>query len=220
MAQISLVAALGQVPDPRRRQGTRHPLPAILALTSVAMMCGCRSLYAIAQWGRDHGQAMAGKLGFSRGCTPVVSTLHEVFKRLDAEAFEGALRQWASSWCEALDAGGEAMCLDGKTLRGTQGHRLPAVHLLAAYARRLEIVVGQESADGKQDGGELTAASKLLESLVLKGWIITGDALFAQRNLCQVIVAGQGDYLLTVKDNQPRLKREIEDVFRSPCSPL
>ncbi len=46
----SLLRALAEVPDPRSRHGRRHPLPAVLALATVAMLCGARSLYAIAQW--------------------------------------------------------------------------------------------------------------------------------------------------------------------------
>src|SRR5258708_39992127 len=53
----SLLRALAEVPDPRSRHGRRHPFPAVLALATVAMLCGARSLYAIAQWGREHPEA-------------------------------------------------------------------------------------------------------------------------------------------------------------------
>lgn len=67
---LSLVDALASVPDPRRARGTRHPLPAVLALLSVGVMCGCRSVYAVLQWGRDQGQAMAARLGLARHGIP------------------------------------------------------------------------------------------------------------------------------------------------------
>lgn len=56
------------------------------------MLCNCHSLYAIAQWGREHLE-LAQSLGFTREQTPCVATLHLVFSRLDKEAFEGALRE-------------------------------------------------------------------------------------------------------------------------------
>ena len=94
----SLLDALGGIEHPRKPRGVRHPLPAVLALSVCAMLSGARSLYAIAQWGREHPQ-LAHSLGFSREQTPCVATLHHVFRRLDADAFESALGRWArSAW--------------------------------------------------------------------------------------------------------------------------
>ena len=80
--------------------------------------------------------------------------------------------------------------------------------------------MGQASAGAKEQGGEIVAAGPLLEGLVLEGKAVTGDALFAQRDLCRQITEGGGHYLLALKDNQPSIKREVQDVFRSPCVPL
>ena len=86
----SLLEALSRIEDPRKPKGVRHPLPAVLALSVCAMLSGARSLYAIAQWGREHPQ-LAQSLGFSREQTPCVATLHHVFRRLDVDAFESGL---------------------------------------------------------------------------------------------------------------------------------
>ena len=67
---MTLREALDLVPDFRSSQGRRHSLGAILALATCAMLCGARSLYAIAQWGRDQGGATAQLLGFSQEKTP------------------------------------------------------------------------------------------------------------------------------------------------------
>jgi hypothetical protein len=45
----SLLAALAVVPDHRRPAGRRHALPAALAFLSCGMLCGGRSLLAIAE---------------------------------------------------------------------------------------------------------------------------------------------------------------------------
>ena len=95
----SLIEVLGRVRDPRSAHGKRHPLGAILGLAVCAMRCGACSLYAISQWGRDQGQEVSEALGFTRERTPCVSTLHQVFSRLDREAFEGVLGQWLQE-CE------------------------------------------------------------------------------------------------------------------------
>ena len=137
---LSLREVLAQVPDPRWPRGRRHPLAAILALSVCAMLGGCRSLYAIAQWGRTHPE-LARSLGFTRERTPCVATLHHIFRRLDVVAFEDALSQWALA---ALPAEGDVLAVDGKALRGLHGDELPGVRLVAAYAVDAGLVVGQK----------------------------------------------------------------------------
>src|SRR5436305_13348226 len=115
---LSLLEELARVPDPRSRRGTRHPLPAILGLTVLAMLTGCKSYAAIAQFGRDKGFALAQALGFRRGKTPTKSTYSVLFRRLDVVAFEAALTRWVTSRLSAEELAVHA--LDGKTLRGSR----------------------------------------------------------------------------------------------------
>src|SRR3954447_1389613 len=97
MAALSLIEVLAEVPDPRSRHGRIHPLPAVLALTVLAVLRGCTGPAAIAQFGRDHGAPLAHALGFRRGKTPAASCLSELFRRLDPVAFEAALARWVRS---------------------------------------------------------------------------------------------------------------------------
>ena len=136
----SLLEAFGRVPDPRGRRGRRHPLPAMLALATYAMLCNCHSLYAIAQWGREHPE-LAQTLGFTRKESPCVATLHHLFRRLDVVAFERVLSQWTQT---ALEGREEAIALDGKALRGLHGEELPGVQLVAAYAQGAGLMLGQK----------------------------------------------------------------------------
>jgi DDE_Tnp_1-associated len=140
----SLLRALAEVSDPRSRHGRRHPLPAVLALATVAMLCGARSLYAIAQWGREQPEAVVRTLGFARGRTPGVATLHRVFKALDVEQFETVLGQWAQA---ALGGRGEAIAIDGQALRGIHGEQLPGVRLVAAYDVQTGLVLAQKGGE-------------------------------------------------------------------------
>jgi DDE_Tnp_1-associated len=142
----SLLRALADVPDPRSHHGRRHPLPAILTLATVAMLCGARSLYAIAQWGREQPEAVVQALGFARGRTPGVATLHRVFKALDVEQFEALLGQWAQA---AAGDRGEAIAIDGKALRGIHGEELPGVRLVAAYDVKTGLVLAQKGGEAQ-----------------------------------------------------------------------
>ena len=205
---MTLREALDLVPDFRSNQGRRHSLGAILALATCAMLCGARSLYAIAQWGRDQGGATAQLLGFSQEKTPCVATLHRVFKGLDVAAFEAEVGNWlANSGVEPDDP----LSLDGKTLRGVHGQEIPGVHLVSAYASRAGAVLAQVAAPGK--GEELAAAKEVLGQVPLKGRVVVADALMTQRKVCEQIVAGGGEYLLPVKGNQPTLCRDLEAAF-------
>lgn len=135
----SLLAAFATVPDPRSAQGRRHSVAAILALSTAAMLSGARSLYAVAQWGRLQDPDVVHALGFVRARTPSVSTLHRLFTRLNVEAFEMAMQQWAQA-----HLGDEtAIAIDGKALRGIHGEELPGVRVVAAYADGVGLVLAQ-----------------------------------------------------------------------------
>lgn len=191
----SLIEAMARVPDPRSRQGRRYALAEVLGFAVCAVACGARSLYAIAQWGREHCALVCEALGIARGETPSVATLHRVFRRMDVRAFEAVLGGWLRA--RGLKAG-EGLALDGKTLRGIHGEELPGVHLVAAFTHQSGIVLAQEAAPGQ--GQELAAVEAVLACLDLQGHVVTGDALLAQRELCEQIVkkgallaAGQGE---------------------------
>lgn len=141
----SLLEALAAVPDPRSPRGRRHPLPAVLALATAAMLAGARSLYAIAQWGRLQPPEVVAALSFTRARTPAVSTLHAVLRALDAAAFEAALAGWA----RAHLGEGEAIAVDGKGLRGIHGEELPGVRLVAGYADGAGLVLAQSGGRGR-----------------------------------------------------------------------
>jgi hypothetical protein len=202
---LSLLDVLAEIPDPRCRRGIRHPLSAILGLAVLAMLTGCKSYQAIAQFGRDKGFALAQALGFRRGKTPTKATYSILFRRLDITAFETALARWIAS--RLSDEQSRVIALDGKTLRGSRDGVVPGQHLVAAYAVQAAAVLAQVRVDAKTN--EHKAALQLLGILSIQGRIVTGDAIFCQRDLCQEILNGGGDYVFTVKDNQPSLAIDI-----------
>ena len=184
MAQpISLWEALSQMPDPRNASGKRHPLQAILTLSAVAILSGAKSLYAVAQFGRDRGKEFAQALGFTRDRTPCCTSLHYLFAAVDREAFEAALRQWVRG--RKQSHGWREISIDGKELRGTQGHEVPGVRVLAAYAHEARLVLDQIPVDAKTN--EHKAALELLDLIPLKDTLVSGDAMFCQRDLSRKI---------------------------------
>jgi hypothetical protein len=206
----SLLDARRAVPDHRRAAGRRHALPAVLAFLCCGMLCGNRSLLAIAEWGRAHEAWCCATFGFRRR-SPCVTTLHRVLKGLDVAAFETALRAWLLPRPDApLPL--EPVAIDGKAVRGAQDQRLPGSYLLSAFASRRAAVLAQVPVGERAN--ELTRAPDLLGRLDLTGTVITGDALFAQRALCAHIVGRGGHDLFAVKENQLLLQQEIGRSFR------
>jgi hypothetical protein len=205
MERLSLVEVLATIPDPRKARGLRHPLTAVLSLAVVAILAGCKSLEAIAQFGRDRGTAFAHALGFRRGKTPAKSTFSELFRAVDIAAFESALGRWLFS---RVQAGWQHIAIDGKTLRGS-ADEAPGVHLLAAFIPQAAAVIAQMRVDAKTN--EHKAALKLLGVLpCLAGKVGTFDAMFTHRDVAEEVRRQEGDYILIVKDNQPELKAQIQ----------
>lgn len=190
----SLVPYLQTVPDPRQASGRRHPLPAILALACAAMLAGCDSLLAIAEWGRDPraGAPLAHRLGFTRERTPCVATLHRVFRRLDVVAFEAAVGQWATAVTAATGRGEQpsGVAIDGKVLRGSRQPLVPAVQLLGALGHDLGLVQAEVPVDPAT--GEVGALPALLAALVVEGSVFTTDAAFTERPVAQALLAKGG----------------------------
>ena len=215
-----LLEVFAGIPDVRSRRGIRHPLPSILALACCAMLCGARSYSAIADWGRNYGAHIARALGF-RQLPPCAATLHLIFRRLDCSGFEAQLGAWAEGVVASMPPGTgrppaaePAVALDGKTLRGSRKQGAPGVHLLSALAHPVGVTRAQQAVADKTN--EITAVETVLGQMVLKGRVVTMDALLTQTAVAQTIVDAGGDYVMIVKANQPQLRSDIELIFAEP----
>jgi predicted transposase YbfD/YdcC len=189
----------------------------------VAILCGHTCELAIAEWGGDQNADRLRELGFPDGSTPCQSTLQRLFRKLDGHALATALKH-----AFAADAptgsvpplrarGSQGVAIDGKAQRGRLHYESGGspVHLLTAFCHEQGIVLAHEPIEQGTDKAEaeLTVAPALIGQLDWQGRVLTGDALFCQRHLCEQVLAAGGDYLLLVKGNQPRLLRAIELLF-------
>lgn len=221
VSTTSLYAAFEHMPDPRRRQGMRYPLPAVLTLAVAAILSNQLSVLAIAEWGAVQPKKLKRALGFVHDRTPHQTTLHRIFRRLDPAALEGILTRFfdPSLPGELPARGSQGVALDGKAQRGRlQGSAEPLhpVHAVSAFCHDVGVVLAQIAVDSQHHEGELSVAPTLIKHLAWQGRVLTGDALFCQRNLCAQVVEAGGDYLVVVKANQPRLQADIALLFAPP----
>ena len=219
-----LLASLAAVPDPRRRQGTRFPLAAILALAVAAILSNHLSVLAIAEWGADQGQELLSALGFPRAVTPHQSTLQRLFRKVDPKHLSEALSRYFAlpTSVDERPRGSQGVAIDGKSQRGRLAFETSGVtvHALSAFLHEQSIVLTQEPINnsgliGKVEA-ELTVAPRLIQRIDWRGRVLTGDALFCQQSICQQVIDLGGDYLLIAKENQPTLFEDIRLLFEPP----
>ena len=225
------------VPDPRDARGVRHPLAAVLGLVCLAMLSGIHGYLPAAEWGADLEVEERYALGFTRDTGPAASTLYEVLKPLSWEALETQLRAWATAVTAAVRREGPTpparpraqrqarrravrarfaadpagLAIDGKTLRGSWKRGAEIAHMLAVVTHGLGLTVAQAPVSRKK--GELTAIRPLLKQLVLEGLVVTVDAQFTQPDVAETILERGGDYIMRVKENQPKLLARIETLL-------
>jgi predicted transposase YbfD/YdcC len=215
-----LVERLTEIVDPRKPKGKRHALPAILSLCVVAMMAGAKTPKAIGNWWKNRvglGPFLE-RLGFSKAYGPSKSTLYRVLSLIPVEQFEAVLSEWLEeNWGHLLQPGEDewdGVAMDGKTLRGSRRRGGDNTHLLAALSHRLGLIISQLGVDDKTN--EIGAMPEFLAGLIIEGRIFTMDALLTQRDIAQTIVADGGNYVMIVKENQPKLYTDLEELFAEP----
>ena len=213
MSQVTSTAGIEEhfqdLTDPRRREGT-YPLVNIVVMALCAVISGADDFVSIARWARMKKEWLAKFLDMSAG-VPSHDRFNAILGALKPAEFEKCLL----SWITALHAisGGQVVAIDGKTLRRSfdAASSKAAIHMVSAWATANHISLGQVVTDAKSN--EITAIPKLLEILEIQGCLVTIDAMGCQRQIAQQIVEAQADYVLAVKDNQPKLHEAIHEFF-------
>jgi hypothetical protein len=217
LAPGSLFAHLARLPDPRSPHGRRFSLSSLLACACAAVLCGQTSYAAIAQWARNQPAEFLHALGFFRR-PPTDGAFRYLFGLLDLNAFEAALSDWIAALIPTDAEQLRPTPLDGKTLCGSDDKLRGAVHLLSLLDGPTGGVLKQLAVNPKTN--EHKAAFTLLRGMVLRGRLVTADAMFCHRDLAQEIRDQGGHYFFEVKDNQEQLKHDIESAFEPAFSPL
>jgi predicted transposase YbfD/YdcC len=212
----ALVERLQTIPDPRRPgENLKHPLVDLILLGFCGVLAGCDDFVEIAEWGKVNEAYFRTFLELPHGIAS-----HDTFTRVFALLQPTTLQEVVLPWLlERRGLPGDWIHLEGKTLRQTRRKRtkLKALHVVSAWAGQTGITLGQVAVAAKSN--EITAMPQLLELLDLHEKIVTTDAMGCQKEIAQTIVAGGGDYILAVKDNQPTLHAELQAAFAQAAPP-
>ncbi len=207
---LSILEHFADLKDPRVDRTKHHLLLDILGLAICAVIAGADGWEDIEDFGKAKHAWLKTFLRLPHGI-PSHDTISRVFRMLKPEKFQECFLSWTDSLHETL--GLKRIALDGKTLRRShdRASAKKALHLVSAWSVENRLTLGQAAVDEKSN--EITAIPKLLELLALQGAIVTIDAMGCQKEIAQKIVDGGGDYVLTVKDNQPSLHAAIHQHF-------
>src|SRR3954467_7600434 len=178
-----LLAALEQIPDPRRRQGQRYSLAPLLLFAVLAVLAGATSYRRIRLFIGVHRERLNAAFGAGFRRAPAINTLRTLFHALDPTEIEAAFRAHAEQLGNATAAPGRrVIALDGETLRGSFEHPddRAAAPVRSAFAGEDALILAHQEI---AEGDEIAAAQALIERLGLRGVLFTADALHCQKNL-------------------------------------
>ena len=194
------------VEDPRQRGKVLYRLDEIMLVVLSGCLAGADNFVEMAGWARLNLEALRQIRPFARG-VPSHDTLNDVVNALDPGTFEECFLSWIGA---IRPDAPDLIAIDGKTSRRTGNARTGQrpLHTLSAYAREQRLVLAQEIVDGKSN--ERAMIPSLLDKLRLKGSLVTVDAAGCYRPIAEGVVEAGGDYLLTVKANQPKLLAGIK----------
>ena len=213
--KITIADHFADLEDPRIERTRRHQLIDIITISICAVICGADTWVDIESYGRSKYEWLNKFLELPNGI-PSHDTIARVFSRLKPEQFQKCFLNWIQSI--SCFNPGEVIAIDGKTLRHSydRGGDQKAIHMVSAWATSQRLVLGQVKVDKKSN--EITAIPALLKVLELNGSIVTIDAMGCQRSIVKLIIEQGGDYVITLKKNQPSLYARVEELFKQAIS--
>lgn len=200
------------IPDPRHRRGRRYPFDAILGLVFLGLVCRIREFATLQAWAELNWEQLREPLGFQRPNPPHATTLSRAMSRFPVADFQSAFAAWLLTLLADDDL--QVVAVDGKTTR--QGHHENApIHMLNAFAQKARVVLGQWSVTGdktNEPGALKLRLTELLDEFPMIQ-LLTGDAIFAQRPLAELLSGTDCDYLFQIKKNQGDMLDAVETCF-------
>jgi predicted transposase YbfD/YdcC len=206
-----------EIPDPRRPGGNiQHKLVDLLVIILLGVICGCETWIEIEDYAHAKYEWLKTILELPGG-VPSNDTYRRLMTRMLPQKLEEAYRQWVLPYVGGCI--GKHIAIDGKTICTASNYRLSneetpegTLHIISAWVREDGISLGQIKTDEK--GNEITAIPKMLDTLDVKGAVVTLDAMGCQVDIAEKIIDREANYLLALKKNQLNLYESVEEYFK------
>jgi predicted transposase YbfD/YdcC len=209
----SIIKHFESLPDPRHTRNRRHELVDVIVIAVSGVIVGCDGPTSIERWAKAKEDWLRELLALPNGI-PSRDCIRRVLSTLKPEAFQTCFQSWIVSCLVDCEMDSQpTIAIDGKTLRRSHDRAagLGPLHLVSAWASEYSLTLGQVATEEKSN--EITAIPELIEKIDVKGAIVTIDAMGCQKAIAEKIVTAKGDYVLAVKENQPKLYQAIQAVF-------
>lgn len=205
----SFVDMFAALPDPRSHRTRVHNLGTILFLCLCGVICGANDPVAIEKFGKAKQKFLEQFVDLSAGI-PSHDTIGRVLAKLNPDALEAMFVRWVAAVAKAAE---EVVAIDGKTLRRAidKAKGGAFVHMVSAWSTANGVVLGQLATS--EHSNEITAIPRLLALLQLKNCLVTIDAIGCQTEIVEKIVEAGADYMISVKENQPKLHAAVVATF-------
>jgi predicted transposase YbfD/YdcC len=200
--------------DPRSAVNLQHPLVSVVVIALMAVLAGAGGPTAIARWAALKEGFLVEALDLPNG-VPRKDVFRRVLMALKPGTFQACFASWLralrATAAEATGVGQPVLAVDGKTARRSHDRRngLGALHSVSVWASEYGLSLGQVACAEKSN--EITAIPELLRLVDIKGAIITIDAMGTQRAIAGQIIAGEADYVLSLKGNHETLYQAVID---------
>lgn len=206
-----------EIPDPRRPGGNiQHKLVDLLVIILLGVICGCETWIEIEDYAHAKYEWLKTILELPGG-VPSNDTYRRLMTRMLPQKLEEAYRQWVLPYVGGCI--GKHIAIDGKTICTASNYRLSneetpegKLHIISAWVREDGISLGQIKTDEKSN--EITAIPKMLDTLDVKGAVVTIDAMGCQVDIAEKIIDREANYLLALKKNQLNLYESVEEYFK------
>jgi len=197
----------------KNHKGYFYSVSEVLTIVILGSFCGLRNMNQIHQWASSPRVSDFLKKHFEICDIPCYYWMLCLLKLINPKSLNRCFIQWVQSF---LPNGVENLTLsfDGKTIRSTgkfEKNDKP-LHIVSAHIAELGVTFGQTAVEDKSN--EIPAVQELLKLLRIEGCLVVADALNCQKETAKVVISGKADYLLSVKDNQETLKKDIEDYVQ------
>lgn len=209
---MKLFECTSTIADPRKKRGIRHPFHSVLKLVLLGFTCRLVAIEHMVAFFTPIWSQIKKPLGFTRPKPPDPTTIRRILAGLRPEQLQEAFEPWIQSLVEGEDL---IAAVDGKAMKNVKGDNGLATMLVNVFVHDMKLSLAEYTIEAKE--GEPTILKKALKPLFdrypgLK--ILTGDAAFSGRELNEAITVLGRDYIVQIKDNQPKLKKYIEKWFK------